>query len=274
MWPDENEDLAVWRLTRLPFGVNCSPFILNAVLRRHLCDEQKEAKAIEWQSLIELLKKSFYVDDCVSSLPSVKDATFLQEGSTLLLKKAGMDLRKWRANFLKCGDAIAGKVLGILWNVVEDKLEFALAEGRASPKVWTRRALLKFVARMYDPLGLLAVILTGKILLQGSWKEKSNWDAPLSDDLRISCDKWCEELRNHDTVRITRWIGCHPEQQLDLHLFTGASEKALWCCIYVCGVSTQQLIYAKTRVAPLKLQTIARLELQATFLGSKCLKFV
>ena len=75
----------------------------------------------------ELLKKSFYVEDCVSSLPSVKDATFLQEGSTLLLKKAGMDLRKWRANFLKCGDAIAGKVLGILWNVVEDKLEF---EGR------------------------------------------------------------------------------------------------------------------------------------------------
>ena len=128
---------------------------------------------------------------------------------------------------------------------------------------------------MYDPLGLLApVILTGKILLQGSWKEKSNWDAPLSDDLRISCDKWCEELRNHDTVRITRWIGCHPEQQLDLHLFTDASEKALGCCIYVCGVSTQQLIYAKTRVEPLKLQTIARLELQAAYLGSKCLKFV
>ena len=75
----------------------------------------------------ELLKKSFYVDDYVSSLPSVKDATFLQEGSTLLLKKAGMDLRKWRANFLKCGDTIIGKVLGILWNVVEDKLEF---EGR------------------------------------------------------------------------------------------------------------------------------------------------
>ena len=33
VWPDEKGSMTTYRLTRLPFGVNCSPFIMTAVLR-------------------------------------------------------------------------------------------------------------------------------------------------------------------------------------------------------------------------------------------------
>ena len=40
LWPNSESKITVWRLTKLPFGANCSPFILNVVLRLHLSEEQ------------------------------------------------------------------------------------------------------------------------------------------------------------------------------------------------------------------------------------------
>ena len=36
VWPDNEGHLVTWRLKKLPFGVNCSPFILNSVLQHYL----------------------------------------------------------------------------------------------------------------------------------------------------------------------------------------------------------------------------------------------
>ena len=41
----------------------------------------------------QLLKDSFYVDDCVSSLPTEEEVSQFQEESTGLLQEAGMDLK-------------------------------------------------------------------------------------------------------------------------------------------------------------------------------------
>ena len=43
LWPNPEGKITVWRLTKLPFGANCSPFIPNVVLRLHLSEEQKGA---------------------------------------------------------------------------------------------------------------------------------------------------------------------------------------------------------------------------------------
>ena len=94
LWPNPEGKITVWHLTKLPFGTNCSPFILNVVLRLHLSKEQKEARSSQEQDLIQLLKDSLYVDDCISSLPSKDEAESFPTTSTALLKKAGMDLRK------------------------------------------------------------------------------------------------------------------------------------------------------------------------------------
>ena len=50
--------------------------------------------------------------------------------------------------------------------------------------------------------------------------------------------------------------------------------KRLWAAVFVTSRSSQKLVFAKSRVAPLKVQTLARLELQASYLGCRSLKFV
>ena len=59
-----------------------------------------------------------------------------------------------------------------------------------------------------------------------------------------------------------------------MHLFSDAPEKAVGCCIYVISRSSRKLLFAKSRVALLKVQTVARLELQAAYLGCRSLKFI
>ena len=61
--------------------------------------EVKKADERKLQELIQLLKDSFYVDDCISSVPDVDEAEIFRTLSTDLLKKAGMEFCKWRTNF-------------------------------------------------------------------------------------------------------------------------------------------------------------------------------
>ena len=134
------------------------------VLRLHLSEEQKEARSSQEQDLIQLLKDSLYVDDCISSLPSKDEAESFCTTSTALLKKAGMDLRKWRTNFGLVDEQASQKVLGISWNEQDDYLLITLEV--SWPKIWTRRKLIKCVPQMFDPLGFVAlIILQSKIFL-------------------------------------------------------------------------------------------------------------
>ena len=51
VWPNEQGEWTTNRLTRLPFGVNCSPYILTAVLQHHLT---AEAEQLEGESEVAL----------------------------------------------------------------------------------------------------------------------------------------------------------------------------------------------------------------------------
>ena len=48
--PDE-KNMVMWRLTRLPFGVNCSPFVICAVLRYHL-EQANQAASEVFESFV------------------------------------------------------------------------------------------------------------------------------------------------------------------------------------------------------------------------------
>ena len=59
-----------------------------------------------------------------------------------------------------------------------------------------------------------------------------------------------------------------------VHMFSDASEKAYGCSIYVVTDSEASLIFAKAKVASLKSESLARLELQAAFVGTRALRMV
>ncbi|GFY19651.1 transposon Tf2-6 polyprotein [Trichonephila clavipes] len=62
-WKDGESKEQVFRHRRVVFGVTCSPFILGAVIQHHLENTCKEHKEIA-----EKLLRSFYVDNCITSL--------------------------------------------------------------------------------------------------------------------------------------------------------------------------------------------------------------
>ena len=99
LWPgrSDSDELLTWRLTKLPFGVNCSPYMLTAVIQHHL-KELRALSAPKERDRIDLLLTSFYVDDLVSSVSNVSEAKEMQEFSVRVLTDAGMELRKWRGN--------------------------------------------------------------------------------------------------------------------------------------------------------------------------------
>jgi hypothetical protein len=61
-----------------------------------------------------------------------------------------------------------------------------LVEAKANISRVTKRSISSVIARIYDPLGLLApVIVRAKILLQRVWALKIDWDETLPTDLHL-----------------------------------------------------------------------------------------
>ena len=83
----------VYRFCRVVFGVNCSPFLLNATRQYHL------DSFIELDSeFVRIMKKSFYVDDLVSERRDTQEAGELYDKAKTRLARGGFKLRKWLTN--------------------------------------------------------------------------------------------------------------------------------------------------------------------------------
>ncbi|XP_054706688.1 uncharacterized protein LOC129216498 [Uloborus diversus] len=90
-WKDsESKTIQVLRHRRLVFDLTSSPFILGSVIRHHL-----ENSCIEHKEIAEMLLKSFYVDNCVTSLDTESEAQHFKEVSTQLMASVKFELRGW-----------------------------------------------------------------------------------------------------------------------------------------------------------------------------------
>ena len=157
-------------LERLPFGVNCSPFILTAVLQCHLVSLLDKADPPN-KTAQEILDDSLYIYDCVTSLDDAADGQQFREISPDSLTAIAMELRNWHSNCEAVCDIAVSTVLGVTWDAEADRLSFPAKTSVCNQAHWTKRTLLKLVPSLFDPLGLVApYILQGKALLQHSWK--------------------------------------------------------------------------------------------------------
>jgi hypothetical protein len=145
----------------------------------------------------------------------------------------------------------------------------------------TKREMLSDLSKIFDPLGLLTpVTFKLKLAMQRCWVEGVSWDCPLSDDLKDEYLQWRNDLGELSKLKIPRCVlaKCTPVDTLELHVFTDASENGYSACIFVKVCGNQQtkvtLLTAKSKVAPLKSQSIPRLELCGLALGSLLVKRV
>ncbi|CAL1672239.1 unnamed protein product [Lasius platythorax] len=116
--------------------------------------------------------------------------------------------------------------------------------------------------------------------MQTLWLRKVEWDEPLTGELLDRCLFYQSQLINLDGVALPRWTGQSSEsQRIELHGFADASNWAYAAVVYLRVESILKqvqisLLYFKTEVAPLKVQSIPRLELCGTVLLTRVLEFV
>ncbi|GFY55039.1 integrase_H2C2 domain-containing protein [Trichonephila inaurata madagascariensis] len=79
-----------FRHTRVVFGVRSSPLLLGAVISVHLSQVTTEQGYVA-----QKLSKSFYIDNCVTSVDNERELVDFVKCSTKILADSKMDLRLW-----------------------------------------------------------------------------------------------------------------------------------------------------------------------------------
>ncbi|XP_071652822.1 uncharacterized protein [Temnothorax longispinosus] len=220
------------------------------------------------------LMESFYVDNCVTSLSTITEVEQFIYDARQAMSEGAFDLRGWETSHSKTQD-IDIPVLGLIWDKNDDTLRLVMpsTENIMNEKI-TKRVILSFSHRIYDPIGFVSpVMITSKLLLQQTWISKIKWDDEVCDEIRNKFKKWLKGLIRLDEIRFPRWAFDAPvrDTSITFHVFCDASKKAYAAVIFARVECDSQVnvsfVSAKARVAPVTTMTINRLELLATCMG-------
>ena len=164
-----------------------------------------------------------------------------------------------------------GNVLGVTWDSTDDKFLFDLKDiiqfARTLPP--TKRSVLRLAAKIFDPLGCLCVfVINLKAFFQQLCYTKIGWDQELDGPERKKFDQLILELEGLEDIQVDRCLFQKGKkvEKLELHGFSDASEKAHGCVVYLrivydTGEIEVRFLAAKSKVNPIKKQSIPRLEL-------------
>ncbi|UYV67961.1 hypothetical protein LAZ67_5002637 [Cordylochernes scorpioides] len=272
-WKTGTNETKGLRHKRVVFGLKCSPFLLAAVIEYHLESIRDERKFVAAKLL-----KSFYVDNCVTSLKEEEVEDFM-EISIQLMTEVKMELNQWAITGVFAQTDSDVSVLGLLWDNKEDILKCNVTRPFQVPNSLTKRNVLSCIQRFFDPLGFLSpVLISPKVLLQKTWNLKLEWDAQLPTDIEKEFRSWLYEIASLDQVMIPRCLYLDSERDVQLHVFCDASCEAYASVVFARSVVQDTvrvvLLWAKARVAPLKKISIPRLELMACVLGARLLNAI
>ena len=290
-WKDGKYDTEPqeYRMTVHLFGAVSSPGCANFGLNKAADDGEAEFGT----AAANFVRHNFYVDDGITSVPTVEEGVKLVKNTVQLCASKGLRLHKFVSNSSDVLETVAPKeraieaeslrldheqhmierTLGLEWCVRQDCFQFKIVLKDRPP---TRRGILSTVYSLYDPLGFLSpVILVGRQILQEICKQHHDWDAPLPEDIIKRWQTWKQSLIDLQQIRISR---CYKPMNFtgiataQLHHFSDASTEGYGQCSYLrlvdkTGKIHCSLVMAKARVAPLKQVTIPRLELAAAVLS-------
>ena len=168
------------------------------------------------------------------------------------------------------------KLLGLLWDSKSDhfKYNFTRLLQCAKDIPPTKRSLLRITAKIFDPLGFLSpFVIRLKVMFQKLCTEHNDWDAEITGTLLEQWKMILSEMKLLNCIEIPRYYHnvISKSVSVELHGFSDASVSAYAAVIYIhtCfenGEIDVKMIASKTKVVPLKEQTIPRLELMAALL--------
>ena len=167
------------------------------------------------------------------------------------------------------------KALGMYWDASNDV--FFVSTGTFTHQITTKRSIVSDIARTFDVHGWLApATVTMKILFQKLWELRLEWDEEVPPHIQQQHLLWRKKLSLFKDFPFQRCYFRTGAQTLhtELHGFADASENAYADVVYLRttytpGPPSMSLVAAKTKVAPLKKQSIPRLELCSAQLLAK-----
>lgn len=260
-------------LTTVVWGTASAPYLAVRALQQCALDNEKE-----FPEIAKIIMSDFYMDDLLTSVENRTQAAEVKLGLISVLNRGGFELAKWRSNAHELmEEELSAKdmeeqnstsVLGILWDYKSDEFRFKW-EDNALPDILTKRFVTSLAARFYDPEGWFGpFMMRAKLFIQELWRQGiKNWDQALSEGLRNEWQQFYEEMSTLNNAKVPRWLNTTQNRRTQVHIFTDASMKAYGAAVYVRVLTNKgweaNLLCAKSRIAPIKLVTIPRLELCA-----------
>ncbi|XP_043977226.1 uncharacterized protein LOC122833589 [Gambusia affinis] len=262
LWWDDGDfhsTPSVYRMRVHLFGAASSPACANFGLKYIAAQGQGQFS----EATIKFIERNFFVDDGLISFHSEKEAVHLVNEAKQLCQTGKLQLNKFVSNSTQvlnslpkedCADTVKSqdlalgeqqtdRALGIKWCVASDHFQFQVV---VKEHPLSRRGVLSTVASIFDPLGLVApFVLLGKQILQQMCRDKADWDAPLSSELKPRWESWLSDVKNLADVKIDR---CYlPKdfkevQKYELHYFSDASVTAVYPSEDGCVRKVQLLI--------------------------------
>ncbi|XP_043475015.1 uncharacterized protein LOC122506767 [Leptopilina heterotoma] len=290
LWRDkETKQIDTLEMNVMIFGAVCSPYTAHEVRNRNAQEFQKM-----YPDACNAVVNKHYMDDYYDSVDTVEEAIQRTKDVIHVHRQGGFEVRNWTSNSEEVLNSldpsvIAPKgtslvltgenytrVLGVRWSPETDSFLFVIDFPRIDKELFegakppTKRKVLKFLMSLFDPLGLLAIwTIQAKMIMQDILRFGPGWDEELPDDLKEKWFSWLKDIRDAQSLRIPRCYSGDLDRVRDiqLHIFADASTQAMSAVAYFrlegdSGIRTV-LVIAKTRVAPIKILTVPRLELQA-----------
>ncbi|GFW03952.1 integrase catalytic domain-containing protein [Trichonephila clavipes] len=279
-------EILTYRLKTVTYGLSNAPFLAIRTLQQLANDEKSRFPLAS-----ETLLYDTYMDDIVSGAPDLETAQQLQSQLKDALQSCGMNLHKWSSNSPELLNSslssdlehsfstdidLSVKTLGISWKPFEDC--FALKVSVSAKHIYTKREVLSVIAKLYDPLGFLGpVIAKAKVFLEQLWQCKLDWDDALPNSIANEWREFVTTLKCIEEVKINRFIMADNNVRIFLQGFADASEVAYGAVVYLqrflhYGAAKVSILARKSRVAPIRVISIPRIELCVCVLLAQLVK--
>ena len=170
-------------------------------------------------------------------------------------------------------------MLGLKWDHTNDTLVVSRGTSCAITKSLRQCLVLSLVSKVFDPIGLVAPFTVGaRLLLKNIWRVTGQqWDDELPQDIVQRCLVWSADLPKLENIKIPRSYFSEPFDNIELHTFGDSSQDIFSAAAFLrARVKTStgektELAFAlgKARVAPMKVMTVPKLELQGALLAAR-----
>ena len=289
---DPTTDVVVYQYTRHILGAKDSPTCANYALQRTARDNVNQ-----YPEATKAVLENFYMDDYLDSVESPERALKRSKELVHLLHLGGFKPNKFVSNVPNLADRIDGStqstepkviasskedsshVLGLKWDHNNDTLVVSRGTSSTVTKSLTQRLVLSLVSKVFDPIGLVAPFTVGaRLLLKDIWRVSGqHWDEELPKDTVERFLEWSVELPKLAAITIPRSYFSGNFEHLELHMFGDSSQEVFSAVAFLrarvttsSGFQTElAFVVGKARVAPMKVMTVPKLELQAALLAAR-----